>query len=57
MLSSNISSTRLLNMANFGPLVAEIDSVVWDTPPIFNGFRALAALLHGTLVLGISQTL
>jgi len=44
-------------MANFGPLVAEIISLVWVTPANFNGFRMLAALLHGTLVVGIRQTL
>jgi len=26
-------------------------------PANFNGFRILAALLHGTLVVGVSQTL
>ena len=35
-------------MANVGPLAAEIDPVVWGTPANFNGFRVLAALLHGT---------
>jgi len=44
-------------MVNFGPLAAEIGSGVWGTPANFNGFRVLAALLHGTLVVGISQTL
>ena len=44
-------------MVNFGPLAAEIDPVVWGTPANFNGFRVLAALLHGTLKLGVSQTL
>jgi len=34
------------NMVNFGPLAAEILSLVWDTPANFNGFRVLAALLH-----------
>jgi len=29
------------------PLVAEIDPVVWGAPANFNGFRVLAALLHG----------
>ena len=43
-------------MANFGPLTAEIDWRVWGTPSYFNGFRVLAALLHGTLVVGVSQT-
>ena len=37
-------------MANFGSLAAEIGSLVWGTPANFNGFRVLAALLHGTLV-------
>ena len=43
-------------MVNFGPLAAEIVSLVWGTPGNFNGFRDLAALLHGTLVVGVSQT-
>jgi len=38
LLSSNISSTSSHNMVNFGPLVAEIDPVVWGTPSNFNGF-------------------
>jgi len=57
LLSSNISSTWPLNIVNFGPLVAEIVSLVWGTPANFNQFRVLAALLHGTLVVGVSQTL
>jgi len=44
-------------MVNFGPLAAEIVSGVWGTPATFNGFRVLAALLHGTPVVGVSQTL
>jgi len=44
------------NMVNFGPLVAEIISLVWGIPGNFNGFRILAALLHGTLIMGVSQT-
>jgi len=55
-LSSNISPTCFHNMVNFGPLTAEILSLVWGTPGNFNGFRVLAALLHGTLVVGVSQT-
>ena len=39
------------------PLAVEIDPVVWGTAANFNGFRILAALLHGTPVLGVSQTL
>jgi len=57
LLSNNTSSTCPCNMANFGPLAAEIGPVVWGTPANFNGFRVLAALLHGTLVVGVSQTL
>jgi len=53
LLSSNISSTCPHNMVNFSPLAAEVDLVVWGTPANFNGFRILAAFLHGTLVLGI----
>ena len=56
LLSSNISSTCFHNMVNFGPLAAEIISLVWGTPGNFNGFRVLAALLYGTLVVGVSQT-
>jgi len=44
-------------MVNFGPLTAEICWRIWATPANFNGFRVLAALLHGTLVVGVSQTL
>jgi len=57
LLTSNISSKRPHNMVNFGPPAAEIGPVVWGTPTNFNGFRILAALLHGTLVVGVSQTL
>jgi len=42
-------------MMNFGPLAAEIGSVVWGTQANFTGFRVLAALLHGTPVFGVSQ--
>jgi len=47
------------NMVNFGALTAEIEisSGVWSTAANFNGFRVLAALLHGTLAVGVSQTL
>jgi len=47
LLSSNTSSTCPHNMANFGPLTAEIGWPVWGTPANFNYFRVLAALLHG----------
>jgi len=43
-------------MVNFGLLVAEIRWRVWGTPANFNWFRLLAALLHGTLAVGVSQT-
>jgi len=42
LLSSNVSSTCRHNMVNFGPLGAEIVSLVWGTPGNFNGFRVLA---------------
>jgi len=44
------------NMVTFGPLAAEIVSLVWGAPANFNGFRVLAALLHDTLAVGVSQT-
>ena len=55
-LSSNISPICLHNMVDFGPLAAEIVSLVWGTPGNFNGFRVLAELLNGTLVVGVRQT-
>jgi len=57
MLSINISSRCPNNMVNFGLLAAEIDPVVWGTPVNFNGFGVLAALLHGSQVVSVSQTL
>jgi len=56
-LNSNTSSTCPGNMVNSGLLTAEIRWRVWGTPANFNGFRVLAPLLHGILVVGISQTL
>ena len=44
-------------MVNFGPLAPEMCWRIWGTPANFNGFRVLAALLHDTLVVGVSQTL
>jgi len=44
-------------MVNFSILTAEIRSGVWGTAANFNGFRVLAALLYGSLVVGVSQTL
>jgi len=57
LLNSNTSSTCPHNMVNFGPLTAEICWQVWGTPANFTGFCVLTAVLHGTLVVGISQTL
>jgi len=45
------------NMVNFGLQAAEICWRVWGTPANFNVFPVLAALPHGTLVVGVSQTL
>jgi len=44
-------------MVNFGPLPAEMDPVVWGTHANVKGFRVLAALLHGTPAVDVSQTL
>jgi len=57
MLNSNTASIFSHNMANFGALTAEKGSGVWGTPANFTGLRVLAALLHGTLIVGVSQTL
>ena len=57
LLNIDTSSTCPHNMVNFGLLMAEICWRVWGTPSNFNGFRVLAALLHGTLAVGVSQTL
>jgi len=51
------SSTCARNMVNFSPLTAEIGLRVRGTPANFNGFCVLQAFLHGTLVVGVSQTL
>jgi len=56
LLNSNISCTCPHNMANFGPVTAEIGSGVWGNPANFNGFCVLAALLQATLVMDVSQT-
>jgi len=57
LLSRNMSSTWPHNMVNFCPLAAEIGLPVWGTPADFNGFRVLAALLHGSQVVSVSQPL
>ena len=48
ILNSNISPTRPHNMAYFSPPAAQTGSLVWVTPANFDGFRVLAAFLHGT---------
>jgi len=58
LLCSNMFSTSPDNMVHFSPLTAEIGSGVCGTPPNFNGFRVLAALLHGIYyIVGVSQSL
>jgi len=57
LLNSDISSTCSHNMVNFRPLTAETGSGVWGTPANYNGFRVFAALLYGTLVVGVIQIL
>jgi len=52
LLNIDTSSTCPRNMVNFGLLKDEICWQVWDIPANFNGFRVLAALVHGTLVVG-----
>jgi len=53
-----IKQQYLLRMSpQYRELAAEIGPVVWGTPANYNGFRALAALLHVTVVVGVSQTL
>jgi len=46
LLNNIVFSTCTYNMANVGPLTAEIGSGVWGTPANFNGFRVLASLLQ-----------
>jgi len=55
LLSSNISSTCSHNMVNFSLVAAEIVSIVCGTPANFNGFRVLAALVHGSQVVSVSE--
>ena len=56
LLNIDTSSTCPDNMVNFGLLTAEICWRVWGTPANFNGFRVLAALLHGNILVDVSQT-
>jgi len=57
LLNSNIFSRCTHNMANFGPLTAEIRWRVWCTPAHFNGFRVLASLLQRRRSPEVNQTL
>jgi len=57
LLNSNISSRYPHNMANFGPLLAEIGLPVWDTPANFNRFLVLASLLQRRRSPEANQTL
>ena len=56
-LSSDTSSTCPHNTVNFGPLAAEIVSLVWGTPGNFNGFRVLSTLLQRRRSTEVNQTL
>jgi len=56
-LNRTISSRCPHNMANFGPLTAEIRWRVWGTPANFNGLRVLASLLHRRRSPEANQTL
>jgi len=57
LLKSNISPACPHNMANFGPLTAEIGLAVWGTPANFNGFRVLPSLLQRRCSPDANQTL
>ena len=57
LLNSNVFSACPYNMANIGPLTAEIGSGVWGTPANFNGFRVLASLLQRRRSPKANQTL
>ena len=50
-------SRLLIDALRFCNTAAEIASLVWGTPANVNRFRVFAALLHSTLVVGVSQTL
>ena len=43
------------NVVNVGPLAAEIGLPVWGTLANSNGFRVLAALLHGSQVVVLAK--
>jgi len=57
LLNSNIFCRCLYNIAKTSAYIlpAEICWRVWGIPANFKRFRVLAALLHGSLVVGVSQ--
>ena len=57
LLNDNIFFRRPHNMANFGPVMADIGWRVWSTPANFNGFRVLASLLQRRRSPETNQTL
>ena len=57
MINIDTSSTYPHNMVNFGLVTAEIRWRVWGTPANSNGFCFLAVLLHGILLVDVSQSL
>jgi len=56
LLNSNRSSTCPYNVVNFGLLTADNDCFFSCTPANFNGFRALASLLHRRRSPEVNQT-
>jgi len=52
-----IQNLKFPQYGELRPTSGEIGSGVWGTPTNFNGFRVLAALLHGTPAVGVSQTM
>ena len=57
LLSSNTSSTCPHNVANFGPLMAEISWPVWGNPCKYQLVSHLGSDTARHLVVGVSQTL
>jgi len=57
LLNIDTSSTCPDNMVNFGLLTVRSVGEFGAPLQISKGFRVLAALLHGTLEVGVSQTL
>jgi len=49
--------TALDRAVDFNECVTAFTTSRACTPSYFNGYRVLAALLHGTVVVGVSQTL